>query len=292
MLALLPTLLLAAAPAAPPPTLPHATRAGLEVRAAALAKLPLGWVRVREASAAFLGTPYRLSPLGEGRGIDSDPRLRLDAVDCLTFVETSLALAEARSLDEVLPILDDIRYAENSAPDFQRRLHLMEAQWIPALIRKGYAEEATRRYGGDRVIELEIAYDEASWKKRRHLAALSWDPALEGLHRVPTIPLEAAVELAPSLPEGLIVNVVREQRPGEITLITHTGFLVIRDGVRYVRHAALGERRVIDEPLDSFLRRHARMRQRRVVGIHLLSVRSNAERVQRLFPAEPVLVRD
>jgi hypothetical protein len=64
-------------------------------RAAALAKLksrPLP-DRLVEISAGFLGTPYQLSPLGEGAGVDPDPLIRFDLVDCLTLVEETMAMA-------------------------------------------------------------------------------------------------------------------------------------------------------------------------------------------------------
>ena len=40
----------------------------------------------------FVGAPYVVSPLGEGAGEDTDPRIRFDAFDCTTFVETTMAL--------------------------------------------------------------------------------------------------------------------------------------------------------------------------------------------------------
>src|SRR5690349_3041900 len=49
--------------------------------------------RLLSTSEKFLNTPYVLSPLGEGGGVDPDPTFRLDAVDCLTFVEETLALS-------------------------------------------------------------------------------------------------------------------------------------------------------------------------------------------------------
>jgi len=121
-----------------PISLAKATSAEIERETARLATLPAGWERVRAASEGFLGAPYRHSPLGEGAGVDPDPRLRWDAVDCITLIETAMAVGEARSLAEVRPILDDIRYADGTSPSFENRLHLMEAQWIPDLIRKGY----------------------------------------------------------------------------------------------------------------------------------------------------------
>src|SRR5207249_1146438 len=52
-------------------------------------------------------------------------------------VETVLAMANGRSLDQAKAILDDIRYADGK-PSFQSRNHFTEAQWLPANARKGY----------------------------------------------------------------------------------------------------------------------------------------------------------
>src|SRR5690606_26803622 len=91
--------------------------------------------RLEHLTRPFLGTPYRVSPLGEGHGADADPRLRWDGVDCLTFVETAMAMARAESSDGLLPLLDDVRYAA-LPPTYQNRHHFAEAQWIPNNLRK------------------------------------------------------------------------------------------------------------------------------------------------------------
>jgi len=247
--------------------------------------------RVEAASAPFVGAPYRRSPLGEGEGIDPDARYREDAFDCLTLVETAIALAHRSDRAQAARILDDIRYADGGPPSYERRLHLMEAQWIPDLVRKGYLEEVTPELAGEALEWIEIALDPQRWKARTVLPALRWLPELEGVHRLPILPLDAARALAATLPAGLVIDVVREPREGTPTRITHTGLIVEREGVRYVRHAALRERRVIDEPLDAFLERHARMRLRRVVGVHLARIRDNEARVAALLRAEESIAR-
>ena len=267
-----------------PPASPRASRVEAKV-ASAIAESAAGWERVKRASEAFLGTPYRHSPLGEGAGVDADPRLRFDAVDCLTLIETAIAAGEARTPSEIEPILDDVRYADGTAPAFANRLHLMEAQWIPDLVRKGYLEEATVRLGGGAVVEESIAYDEKEWRARKKLRGLPWQPSLAGTHLVPYIPLADAARLAPTLPEGLVINVVRAPVPGAVSLVTHSGLLVIKDGKRYVRHAALRQAQVIDEPLEHFIARHAQMRLRKVLGLNLLAVRSNAVRAEKAVAA-------
>ena len=239
--------------------------------------------RIEEVSASFVGAPYRRSPLGEGHGVDPDPRYREDAFDCLTLVETAIARLHRPDAEGARRILDDIRYAAGREIRFENRLHLMEAQWIPEMVRKGYLEEVTPRYGGDEVIWIEIHLDAERWRRRNVLPTLAWNPGLEGRHRLPVIPIQAAIRLADSIPAGLVIDVVREARGNDVTRISHTGLIVEREGKRFVRHAALRERRVIDEPLDAFLVRHSRMRKRPVTGIHLSALRDNEARVASLL---------
>src|SRR5207302_5609965 len=110
--------------------------------------------RIEKMSEGFLNTPYVVSPLGEGKGHppDQDPMIRYDQVDCLTFVETAIAMSVAKKAVEVEPLLQRIRY--ESEPAYQNRNHLMEVQWIPNNVKKGFLVDVTRKYGGDDVITV------------------------------------------------------------------------------------------------------------------------------------------
>ena len=57
--------------------------------------------RLAIVSSAFLGRPYFWGPLGEGAEGDFDqyPLYRADLFDCLTFVETVLAVALTDNLE-------------------------------------------------------------------------------------------------------------------------------------------------------------------------------------------------
>ena len=72
----------------------------------------------------YLGPRYVADPLGEGDGAipDSDPLIRTDAFDCVTFVETALADGDVKKLTE-------IRY-KNGTVDFLNRNHFIETDWL------------------------------------------------------------------------------------------------------------------------------------------------------------------
>ncbi|XXF80234.1 DUF1460 domain-containing protein [Myxococcaceae bacterium GXIMD 01537] len=225
--------------------------------------------RLLDTSARFIDTPYVLSPLGEGQGVDPDPTFRLDAVDCLTFVEETLALSLARHEDEVAPLLESIRYA--STPVYEDRNHLMEAQWLPNNVRKGFVADVTRRYGGQDVVQAQKVLTAASWRSRSSQELkLPPERQVQGTFALDMIPLARVAAHAARVPSGTLFVVLRDDLPFKATRVTHVGFVVQKGARTYLRHAARSRYgRVVDEDLESFLARNARYDKWRVTGVSL-----------------------
>jgi hypothetical protein len=263
-------LLLAQAPTAPVPggwaALTPEQRATLLKAAEPRAALDQRLLRV---SAHFLGTPYVASPLGEGNGVDPDPTFRLDAVDCLTFVEETLALSLARQDDEVPSLLERIRYA--SAPTYEDRNHLMEAQWLPNNIRKGFLKDVTRRYGGEDTVPAQKSLTARTWTSRSSLELkLPKERQPLGTFTLNLIPLERVMTHARKIPSGTIMVIVRDDLPLKATRITHLGFVLQKGKRTWLRHAARnGYGRVVDEDLETFLARNGRYTRWKVTGVSL-----------------------
>jgi hypothetical protein len=231
--------------------------------ARALREAPPGGARAAAATRPLVGAPYLPSPLGEEHGRDPDPRFRLDAFDCMTFIETAVALGSASSLAEARAALDDVRYA--GAPAYAARNHEVLSQWIPSNARKGWIAEATAEIAGAAAQPAWKEYTPASWRVVRAAGrGLPGVPRARlplGRFGVTIVAPEEIVPLAPRLPEGTIVFVVREDRPDRATRVTHAGLVVRgRRGTVRIRHAtsSKGVGRVIEEPLGSFVRRQAR----------------------------------
>jgi hypothetical protein len=225
--------------------------------------------RVAAVSQGFLNTPYVESPLGEGQGKDPDPLIRFDAVDCLTFVEQSLALALTPPAQSLLPTLNNLRY--DGEPTYETRNHLMEAQWLPVNEEKGFIRDITRDFGGADTQVVTKTLCKETWA-----AAFSKKLAVPntvrpfGNYVLNVIPLAKVPEHIRRVPSGTIAMVVRADRPGLPTRITHLGFIVHREGQVYLRHAAKSVfARVIDEELGRFLARNAKYDKFPVVGLSL-----------------------
>jgi len=233
--------------------------------------------RLMKISSMFLQVPYADSPLGEGAGNppDEDPLIRFDAADCTTFLETSMALARSSSLKEAREVLRKIRYTGGRI-DYRRRKHFMMAQWIPQNQKAGFIRDITRQVGGDSVPIAKKRLNAEVWEQRR--TKDTW-PQLapgdipEGVFTLPIIPIDRAREMVDEIPAGTILNVVRVDYRSMPVRVTHQGLVVVRRGKRYLRHAArAGYQRVVDELLDTFLRRNSAYKKWPVAGINLQKI--------------------
>jgi hypothetical protein len=254
-----------------PPPHPGANGARLEALLAPVQGRSLD-ARLLGLSEQLLGTPYAHSPLGEGEGQDPDPRLRLDRVDCLTFVETVMALALSSSVEDVVHVLDSIRY--RGRPDYVGRNHLMEAEWLPSNASKGMVRDVTAQLAGDRVVQDAKVIGPEAWTSRTARAlALPSEARLTGRFPLPVLPVDQVAAHAARWPSGTLLLVVREDAPWRITRVSHLGFVVQRSGRTYLRHATRGWKDgVVDEELSHLLARHARYAWK-IQGVSLWEIR-------------------
>lgn len=250
-----------------------------------------GGPRAAHSTAQLLGAPYLPSPLGEGSGPDPDPRFRLDAFDCMTFVETAVALGSASSPDEAARALDDVRYS--GAPSLASRNHEVLSQWIPANLEKGWIADVGLQLAGPLARTAEKVYTPESWALVRTAGR-----AIPGLPRrrlplgrfaVNVVPMAELPAVVPRIPEGAIAFVVRADAPDRATRITHAGIVVRSRGAVRVRHAtsSKGVGRVIEEPIERFVTRQAKAFPRwPVEGLAFFEIRDNRARLRSL-PARP-----
>jgi len=227
--------------------------------------------RLVQMSERFLGTPYLVSPLGEGSGKDPDPLIRFDAVDCLTFVEETIALGLSSSWEEVERLLTRIRYADQ--PVYAQRNHLMESQWIPNNIQKGFLTTVTHRYGGDRTHAVWKEISERTWESKaaRQLGLTGAERPI-GKYGLSVVDLKDAPGIASRVVSGTILAIVREDRPFSVTRISHVGFVIQKNKRTYLRHATRTFGRVVDEDLKTFLSRNLKYGKWKVVGVSLYEV--------------------
>ena len=250
-----------------------------------LRDVPAGPQRAAWAAGRLLGVPYARSSLGEGAGVDPDPRFRLDRFDCVTLVETALALGASTRVADAPVLLDDIRYGGPVA--FESRNHYVEAQWLPSLVAKGWIEDATPLVGGDRTRRVDEGYTAERWRRSQAAGRLVPGLPVEGLpvgtFPLSFVPLKDVRSVADRIPDGTIVLVVREARASRPYRVTHMGIVTFAGGRQVVRHASPGKGRVVDEPLDAFLGRLRRFEGWPVSGLGFWTILDSSLRAERLL---------
>jgi D-alanyl-D-alanine carboxypeptidase/D-alanyl-D-alanine-endopeptidase (penicillin-binding protein 4) len=86
---------------------------------------------LRKVVSDSIGTPYQDGPLGEGPNgqFDTDPLIDLKRVDCVTYVEQTVAMTTARSYSALVENLQKIRY-KGGRIGFEQRNHFMISDWV------------------------------------------------------------------------------------------------------------------------------------------------------------------
>jgi hypothetical protein len=253
----------------------------LDQRLAELQQRPAVGDRIDALSRLFLETPYVEHPLGEGGdGPEPQTRFRLDGVDCQTFVETVLALTNARSVAHARRVLDDIRYFKEPI-SFATRSHFTEAQWLPSLVGKGYLRDEVPAF--DRhAATAELVLERARWSQLPFLQRLLPAEVPEGRFPVRFLTSAQLKKEAGQVANGTVVLVVRAHDPERILRVSHMGFLVRGPAGTLVRHASSTAHRVVEEPIVDYVGRMDGLKKWPVAGYALylpLDAKARAEQV-------------
>jgi hypothetical protein len=186
-------------------------------------------IRAEAASRALLGRPYlRGGPLGENDSSlgDPQPRFRLDGFDCVTYLETSLALARARDTSGLLSRMDSIRY-QDARVAWRFRNHFFEGDWLP----RNSARVGLVRFPEDTLVTRRL--DRREFYGKRGISVPDTNVQLPILWRDRAISRYAKPSDTTRLRGVALVGKV-DGYP-----VLHTGFLVERKGApAQLRHAA------------------------------------------------------
>lgn len=239
--------------------------------------------RLLQLSAKFLGMPYLGGALGEGEvgEFDQFPFYRFDAFDCVTYINTVLALYFARSWHEFLYHLAQINYRSGNVR-YENRYHFMSIDWNPENNARGYVTEITPQVNSNCAYAV-AKIDRAGWLRHhdesrlRYKNPLSQKELKERLLRLhfladsvarpsedaylPYIPLTEFFHgnnTWKNLPPVAIVEIVRPnwdlvKQIGTHLNVSHVGFLLTVNGEPYFRHASQQLGRVVDQPLREYL---------------------------------------
>jgi hypothetical protein len=171
-------------------------------------------------------------------------------------------------------VLNRVRY-QGEVPSYAERNHVMEAQWLPHNLQKGYLRELTLELGGKAVRRVEKVLTADTWAQSAG-QALALPPASQplGTFGLDIIPVARAAAALAQAPAGAVVVVVRADRPRQVTRISHVGLLVFKQGKPWLRHASRTFKKVADEELQSFLKRNLDFASWTIEGLAVFEVQA------------------
>ncbi len=195
--------------------------------------LPSVGQRMKFISARLLGTPYFVNPL---IGSMTEPEVfvaTLAGFDCVTFMETVLALARVGQVEGFLELLREIRYTHGKVE--WRKRHHYATDWARHNIWHGLLRDCTR--GEGTMIKTKALKTVAGLRPR--IVSFRYFPK----RKLPRISRQLA--------DGDLIFFVSTRKGLDVF---HTG-IVFREGDRVIlRHAARSRGGVVEQELAEFVK--------------------------------------
>jgi cell wall-associated NlpC family hydrolase len=190
--------------------------------------------RIDFFSRHFLGQPYQPNPLIGSADIAEVFTASFDGFDCVTYIETVVALARAFDIDDFTEWLRKIRY-ERGRIDWKLRNHYM-TQWI-------------RNNVGERIVKPVSIPAVPTLSRERVLNVV---PGLDPQRtRMKCVPKPAVARLERYLQSGDLIFFASTRKNLDMF---HAG-IVVRDGKKIsMRHASRSKGGVVEQELREFLK--------------------------------------
>jgi cell wall-associated NlpC family hydrolase len=190
--------------------------------------------RIDVLSRHFLGHAYKPNPLIGSADTAEVFKASLDGFDCVTYIETIVALARASNVDNFTGWLRKIRY-EQGRIRWEQRNHYMTL-WIRNNLRK-------------RIIRPVSMPGVPILSRERVLNVV---PGLDAKRtRVKCVPKAAVPRLETYLQSGDLIFFASTRKNLDVF---HAG-IIVRDGKRVLmRHASRSQGLVVEEKLSEFLK--------------------------------------
>jgi hypothetical protein len=190
--------------------------------------------RIDVLSRHFLGHSYKSNPLIGSADTAEVFTASLDGFDCVTYIETIVALARALNVDDFIEWLRKIRY-EQGCIQWERRNHYMTF-WILNNVREGIISPVSTP-------AVPIV------SRERFLNVVSGLAAQRT--RVKCVPKPALPQLEPHLRSGDLIFFASTRKNLDVF---HTG-IIVHDGKRVLmRHASRSRGLVVEQELSEFLK--------------------------------------
>ena len=190
--------------------------------------------RIEVLSRNFLGLPYQANPLIGSADTAEVFTASLDGFDCVTYIETVIALARASNVDDFTEWLRKIRY-ERGRIEWKQRNHYM-TQWI-------------RNNVGERIVKPISIPTVPTLSRERVLNVV---PGLDSQRTVvKCVPKSAVPRLERYLQSGDLIFFASTRKNLDMF---HAGIIVRDNNKVSMRHASRSQGGVVEQELSEFLK--------------------------------------
>lgn len=241
----------------------------------------------------FLNKPYILGALGEGdhARFDQCPLYRTDGFDCITYVETVLAIFRSSDIPSFRKNIRNIRYLDGQVSYISRK-HFPSTDWNPGNQRQHYLNDITvfivnqnktpvyqiasavidkpsyYKHLDQSAIRLNANNEQLKAQRLRQLKKIGQNTQAT-LGTIPYIPLtalyneagEANENIFNQIPDGSIIEIVRPNwdltdKIGTHQNVSHIGFAFRKNGILIFRDASLLKQQISNTPLSDYLKKY------------------------------------
>lgn len=254
--------------------------------------------RIDYISKLLLNHPYEEFISGEGEHGDlvTKPIWTLNKFDCLTYVDTVLALSFSKSESEFETNIGNIRY-KNRPYVFLNRNHFTNIDWNYNNQKKLYISDITKSLASNKVKTQYTTINKPRWYQALATHSELWQKysgkklnpdstkKLKSLSQetqsiksiISYIPISEIIntdgKILEKLPKISIVEFVRNNWDTKILGtdldISHIGFLIKKDNKIILRHASQEKKITIDADFISYLKKHY---SKSLVGINIQKI--------------------
>ncbi|MDR0981910.1 MAG: DUF1460 domain-containing protein [Culturomica sp.] len=227
-----------------------------------LKSLPVS-ARVPVIGSFFLNTPYIGGTLNGAENKES-PVIDLSGLDCVTFVETVIALSflnhyNSSSIEDFIRNIVKIRYRNGKIIDYTSRLHY-SSDWLHDMNKRSIVKNITPK---------DVVYKDKVYYMTTHpesYSALKSSPALQ--KKMKKIENENNARKHFYIPKNKLEKYDYLIKSGDIILITtnlkgldtsHVGIAYRKNGKLFLMHASSREKKVVisSETLENYLLRNS-----------------------------------
>ncbi|RMG50411.1 MAG: DUF1460 domain-containing protein [Acidobacteria bacterium] len=192
--------------------------------------------RLNIVSGQFLGSPYIVHPLVGSADTPEVFTISLTGFDCVTYVETVLALALSDTVPQFIDTVRHLRY-QGGRVGWRTRNHYM-IDWIAHNVRQGFI--------------VNLSEGRGTVNKTRVLSTIPDLPSRSVTFRC--FRKRAFPRIEDRIADGDVIFFVSTRKTLDVF---HTGLLFRGRGGLILRHASRRHGGVVEQPLETFLQQHS-----------------------------------